>query len=298
MKEYTGSVYIGVVGPDNANEECRDSIDKIIHRPGDYGPIYHRATKGYEARQSHLNKFYNDAKHEFLFLIDRDMVIPQDALERLRNHKLPFVTGFYMRRRYEPIYPVWYKLPVKGEWLMEPFSDIPERGKLYPLGASGWGCMLIHRDVITATKAILKGEWEIIEDDMDIWPYDLPKVIGAIRGLRNLLEEKPKASTTWPALEHHVQTLEKEIRILSGVNETTGSDIRYTFFAREAGFTLMGDADVRCGHMMDYPLSAEDWEQMPHEVVGQIQTGLKKVTLEARRRASHIRKSIREGIQP
>ena len=38
-----------------------------------------------------------------------------------------------------------------------------------------------------------------------------------------------------------------------------GSDIRFPFFARQAGFTLWGDPDVRCGHMLNYPLSPDDY---------------------------------------
>ena len=48
-------------------------------------------------------------------------------------------------------------------------------------------------------------------------------------------------------------------RLLRGAKtDSIGSDIRFPFFAREAGYTLMGDPDVRPQHMLNYPLAVED----------------------------------------
>lgn len=262
-KQYTGSCYIGVVGSEVEIGECHDSITNIFTRPGDDGPFFWRGTKGYEVRQKHLNNWYTNTHHPFLLLLDADMIFPVDALERLRAHKIPFVSGYYMRRRYAPVAPVWFKVPPRGVFPMEPWLSDPERGKLHPLGASGWGCMLIHRDVITATKPLLKGEPEIIEDDMDVWAYDLPAIMGAMRGIRALVNEHPSPSTAWPALIHHLEILEGEIKPLRAVkDEIIGSDIRYPFYAREAGFQLMGDPDVRCGHMLNYPVNPDDFTNL------------------------------------
>jgi len=263
-KEYTGTVYVGVVGGDTESGECRDSIEKIYLRPGDEGPIFYRATKGYEARQLHLNNWIEKTVHPFMLLLDHDMVFPVDVLERLRAHKLPFVSGYYLRRRYAPLAPVWFKLPPKYAWPMEPWLDEPERGKLHPLGASGWGCMLLHRDVVMATKPLLKGEQEILEDDLDVWPYDLPAVLEAMRGLRWLADtEAESPATLQKAVTPFVEILEREIRPLRGRKDIVGSDIRYPFYAREAGHILMGDPDCRCKHMLDYPLSPDDFSDMP-----------------------------------
>ena len=98
MKTYTGSVYIGVVGGDTDIGMCRDSIHALQLRAGDKYPYWIRATKGYEARQLHLDKWYEEGKHEFILLLDHDMVFPTDALERLRSHAMPFLTGYYLRR--------------------------------------------------------------------------------------------------------------------------------------------------------------------------------------------------------
>lgn len=292
VKEYTGSVYIGVVGPEMEYGECRDSIQQMRIRPGDEGPHFIRATKGFEARQMHLNKFIREGKHEFLFLMDHDQTFPPDALERLRSHKLPFVSGYYMRRRYQPIMPVWYEYGPKGKMPMIPMLTNPPRGQLIKLGASGWGCMLVHRDVILAVRSLLKGEPEIIEDDMDVRPYDLGRVMRAIGELHKLAQTQP-ALDIYPLLREHVQTLRAEIRPLRADKATTiGSDIRFPFFAREAGYDLMGDPDVRCGHALIYPLSGDDYDLVPGEGVDEMRKNLAAELKDEQRKILDARKAV------
>lgn len=264
-RAYTGSVYVGCVGSENDIGECRDSIEHIVRQPGDSRIEYIRATKGYEARQMHINKWITKTQHDFCLLLDHDMTFPPDTLEKLRAHGLPFISGFYMRRRYSPIAPVWFEYNPTPKFPMRPFIIKPQHDRLYPLAASGWGCMLLHRDVIRDTLPILKGEQVVIEDDMDIWPYDLRAVLFAIRGLRALVTEQPDTLTLYPALDAHTQTLEREIRMLRGCKDMVGSDLRFPFYARQAGYILMGDPTVACGHSLNYPLSPADFEGMPAE---------------------------------
>ena len=280
---HTGSCYIGVVGPEDANEECRDSIERIIKRPGDGGPVWHRATKGYEARQMHINKFLGSS-HAWLLLLDRDMLYQPDTLERLRTHGQPYLSGYYLRRRYAPVAPVWFKLPPRGVFPLEPWLDDPARGKLHPLGASGWGCILIHRDVIEATRPLLKGEWEVIEDDMDIWPYDTFAMMDAIRGLYWLHQNDVSQEQYRTIVDKCTNTLIQEFRPLRGEKSVIGSDIRYPFFAREAGYTLLGDPDVRCGHMLNYALTPDDFSGVPAEARERIRLDTRKEVYADRRK--------------
>lgn len=220
--------YIGVVGGEWEHGPCRDSIHNLTIRPGD-SIRYVRGTKGYESRQTHFNIFMAGT-HDYMLLLDHDMIFPEDTLERLRSHQLPYVSGFYMRRRYAPIVPVWFH-PWEGAWPFRPYLEIPESGRLHEIGASGWGCILIHRQVIEDTRKILKGEPDVIEDDMDVWPYDLAAVL---RG-------------------------EEQLRPLRGQKDPVGSDIRYPFYAVHAGYQLVGDPDVSCGHIIHYPLAITDY---------------------------------------
>lgn len=230
MTDYEGTCYIAVTGGETSYPQSDYSIHQLTIRPGDTLHI-EMGTKGYEVRQSHLNKFMA-SDHDFILFLDQDQVFEPDTLERLRSHKLPYVSGYYMRRRFNPILPVWHEYPEENRLPYKPWSTDPERGRLHEIGASGWGCVLVHRQVIEGVRAILKGEPEILEDDMDVWPYDLRAVL---RG-------------------------EEQIRVLTGVkNHIIGSDVRFPFFAREAGFTLYGDPDVRPGHVASYIITPDDY---------------------------------------
>jgi len=289
QKEYTGSAYLCVVGPDGEHGPSRDSIEKIARRPGDSPLAFIRATKGYEARQAHINNFIEKTQYEFILMLDHDQVFPMDTLERLRSHKLPYISGLYLRRNPELMAPVWYR-PFGGKWPMEPWVGIPERGKLHPLGASGWGCMLMHRDVVVGVRALLKGEEEVLEDDMDIWPYDIARIMDAINGLDNLLETKNLHPV---AIKAFVEVLKEEIRPLRCDREIVGSDIRFPFYAKAAGFQLMGDPEVRCGHVINYPLSPNDYDILdPDKLVEARMKQRKFVNVERRRILGQKRKVI------
>lgn len=260
-KKYEGSVYVGVVGSEDENGQCRDSILNIQLRNGDSLPRPIRATKGYEARQMHLDSFMNETQHAFILLLDSDMTFPVHTLERLRSHGKPYISGLYMRRRFLPVAPVWFEAGQKDVLTKRWFTRVWEDNTLYPLGASGWGCVLIHRDVIVATRAILKGEKEILEDDMDVYPYNLELVMSSIRGLESLAKIDTKdTALTQLALKEYSKTLSREIRPLSGQKSNiNGSDVRFPFFARQAGYQLYGDTGVSCGHMLNYPLMPDDY---------------------------------------
>lgn len=251
--EYEGTVYIGVVGGDHEIPECRDSIHAIATREGDSRIIFQRGTKGYENREQHIRKFLASG-HDFILLLDHDQTFPADTLERLRAHKLPFVSGYYMRRHINPIAPVWFE-PFNGLWPMIPWTAEPERGKLHPLGASGWGCILIHRAVFEAVEPLLKGEQFVLEDDMDVWPYDLSKINTALNGIENIA----LGIGSILSLSEWVRMLRDEIRPLRVIKSQIGSDIRFPFFAIQAGFQLMGDPDVRCGHALNYFVGPDDY---------------------------------------
>lgn len=257
-KTYTGTCYIGVVGGEIENGECRDTISNILRREGDTMRFI-RGTKGYESRQMHLNN-WQTTEHSFILLLDHDMKYPPDILEKLRAHGLPYISGLYMRRRYSPIGPVWYEYGPPGVMPMTPWTDPIEPGKLYKLGASGWGCLLMHRDVLTATQKLLKGEREVIEDDMDIYPYDLDVIMDALGQLDHAESEKQIRSL--------VRILKQEIRPLRcEKSDIVGSDIRFPFFARLAGFDLYGDSGARCDHMLNYPLSPDEWDNASAQAI-------------------------------
>lgn len=227
-----GTVYVGVVGSEIELGAARDSITAISLRPGDEGPVHRRATKGFEARQAHVEHFYRNTAHAFILLLDGDMEFKPDCLEVLRSHGLPAVSGLAYRRTYRPtVVPAWFEDDPEFRWPMQPFVEVPEPGRLYRLGATGFFCMLLHRSVFEAVEPILKGEPFVCEDDMDVWPYDLGAVL---RG-------------------------DEQLRVLRGTKDNVGADLRLSFFIRQAGFTIWGDPAVHCGHFVNYPLGLDDY---------------------------------------
>lgn len=263
---------MAVVGSENEFGPCRDSIESIVLRAGDYRAPFIRATKGFEARQMHINNWYNEQRHEFILLLDSDMIFPPDTLEKLRAHQKPFVSGFYMRRIIKPVAPVWFFQGAPGELPMKPMTAVLEKDKWFPIGASGWGCMLMHRDVVTETRKLLKGEPDILEDDMDVYPYDLQRVLTAIEDIQNNPAEAQKV-------------LREEIRLIKHTkNEIVGSDIRFPFYARLAGFELIGDTGVLCGHVAPYTITIDDWLSQPAHYIRDISLYMNKAQVEEKER--------------
>lgn len=252
------TVYIAVAEGDNEYGECRDSIERIRKRPGDEGPIFGRGTKGYETR-GHLVKTFLESRHGAILMLDGDMTFPTDTLERLRSHNLPYVSGLYMRRNLGPVAPVWFE-PFSGSWPLRPWLTPIQPGRLYELGATGWGCVYIRREVFEAMRPLLKGEAFVLEDDMDLWPYDLPAIMQALKGLRTVIHDQYASQFSRQDAAGYLAALEREIKPLHGSkHDCIGSDIRFPFYARQAGYILYGDPDVSCGHDMHYAVSALDY---------------------------------------
>ena len=274
MKKYSGTCYIGVTGAELEHSQCHDSIRQIVTRSGDVMQSI-RATKGYEARQQHFNNFI-DSKADWLFMLDADMIFPGSILERLRNHGLPYVSGLYMRRMYAPIAPIWFMDAPKGVMPLKWWTGQIKDNTLYKIGGSGWGCVLLHREVIEATRKMLKGESDVIEDDMDVYPYDLARIMNAIKRLEDMTENVDP-----DAMKLHLATLREEIRPLRVVKTNVGSDLRYPFFAKLAGYDLIGDSGALCGHMLNYPLRPIDYQGMFGEYTPEMTADLTKAATAA-----------------
>ena len=278
------SVYIGVVGAELELGECRDSIENLKIRPGDTPPVFYRFTKGFEAREAHIRKFLNETEHGAIFLMDADMYFPPDALERLRVYGMPYLSGYYLRRLYNPIMPVWFnKFTENMEFPMSPMTKDPERGTLHELGGSGWGCMLIHREVFEAVHPLLKGEPFVIEDDMDIWPYNIDTMMECINGLQGEM--------SYSRIQQIAKTLKEEFKPLRGRRDNVGSDIRFPYFAKKAGYTLYGEPDVRVHHNMNYPLAPDDYTK------GHKEPGQQRVTEATKNAIVKKRKNNRKRLK-
>lgn len=95
------------------------------------------------ARNQIVKEFLEtDATH--LLFVDQDMVVPQDALDRLLKHDLPVVSGLYFLKQWpHPLCAFDLGPPFK---LLEEY----ERDALQQVDGVGMGCCLIRRDVLVA----------------------------------------------------------------------------------------------------------------------------------------------------
>jgi len=141
--------------------------------------------------------------------------------------------------------------------------------------------MLMHRDVIMGVRALLKGEWEVLEDDMDVWPYDLKRIMSALHGLDELLNTDNLNSI---AVRAFVDVLKNEIRPLRADRDQVGSDIRFPFYALKAGFQLYGDPDVSCGHIVQHALSLADYELISAEMFDEARKNQRRFINKERRK--------------
>lgn len=246
------TVYIGVVGPETENGQCVETIWTMNRRDGDSTPQFIRATKGFEARGLHIGKFL-ESPHGAILLLDSDMFFQKNTLDELRKWGMAYISGYYMRRTYQPIAPVMFEYNKHDLWPVEPMSDDPSPGALKRIGASGWGCVLIHREVFQAVDPLLKGEPYVIEDDMDVHPYDLDVMLRLI-GILNRSNDLKLLKKAAAALKH-------EFRPLRGLKDNVGSDVRFPYFAKQAGYDLFLDPGVRPGHNINYFVTGDDYTE-------------------------------------
>jgi hypothetical protein len=129
---------------------------------------------------------------------------------------------------------------------------------------------------------------------MDIYPYQLGEIIGAVRSLRLLVDNPPPAANLLPALAAHTKTLEEQIRPLRVDKSIIGSDIRFPFFARAAGYKLHGDPDAVCGHNILYPMSPKDYEMGGGGYHEEQYKVIRKAVLDERRELMRQRKALYE----
>jgi hypothetical protein len=226
-----GTVYIAEAGSELALKQSMMSIMEIARRPGDSLPQFGAGTKGVEVREGHIADFLA-SDHDFILMLDGDMQFPPDILERLRSHGLPFVSGYYTRRMADEVNHIWYEDDPLFRWPLVPFRGDVKPGHLYRLGGTGFGILLIHRSVFEAVRKLIKYESFCLQHDMAVWPYDLEEV----------------------------QAGREQLRRLRGQHAgDVGADLRFCFYARQAGFTLWGDPLAACGHYVNYAMGIQDW---------------------------------------
>lgn len=88
------------------------------------------------------------AEHfDYLFSVDSDIVLPQDALVKMLNHNVDIVSGVYMQRKPDvQVLEVYRPNNIGGDSNV-PLSELQPPG-LHEVSGCGFGCVLVKSDVI------------------------------------------------------------------------------------------------------------------------------------------------------
>lgn len=91
-----------------------------------------------------------NAGFEYVFFLDSDVVLPDNAIATLMSHNLPLVCGLYDAKKREGFYPAMWvrtKIGEKGKE-KETFGAVAQwQGRMVRVDVTGCGCMLVHRSV-------------------------------------------------------------------------------------------------------------------------------------------------------
>lgn len=97
------------------------------------------------AREILLNEFLR-GDSDYVFILDADMILPRHALLRMLAHGKKVVSGFYFSRG-DRTWPIVFRPDEPTTlWPKTRWFDYPQGG-LHEVGATGHGCLLIHRSI-------------------------------------------------------------------------------------------------------------------------------------------------------
>lgn len=102
-----------------------------------------------DARNEIHNAFLTRSSSPWLMMLDTDILLPHNAVERLLAHNLPLVFGWYPNKNPNyPPHPIVYDYAGKSEKGSDTWTHRRTIGKgLEKVGGVGMGCCLMSRDV-------------------------------------------------------------------------------------------------------------------------------------------------------
>lgn len=127
----------------------KGALDLMMTRDNAYGAPHLNVMYAYaKAREACLK-----GKYDALFIVESDIIIPPDALEKLSEVDADVVNGVYMWRVGEPLISAYRYTPDDGGWPDISYSKLPSElkslwGKTVRTSGLGFGCCLIHRRVL------------------------------------------------------------------------------------------------------------------------------------------------------
>ena len=150
-------VFIAVASGETQYVKSLRSVYELTRRDGDLAATPDKSYYGTVTRTGLLNRFRRLAEYDAILCLDADQDHPADLLEKLRASmeagNLDMVCAHYYQRNTGPITSLCWELG-DGTWPFLPLLDPPAEG-LHEIGATGLGCVLIHRRVVEAVWATL-----------------------------------------------------------------------------------------------------------------------------------------------
>lgn len=182
-----------------------------------------------KARNILVQETLSRTKCDVLWFIDSDTYIPANAgvlIDQAVEYGI--VSGMYFNR-HPPYTPQAYKLSSKGDevGMYEAIMDYPETG-IMVVDAVGAGCLAVHRRVF---EKLQEGVQARYDEYLELIRYEL----------RN--DGKARKAFEW--LSEYSATLSPWFEFL----ENKGEDFYFCERARDAGFPIFVNVDVKCEHL-------------------------------------------------
>ena len=147
------NIFIAAVGSEKQYTKTIGSYYELTIQEGDQrASMFGRP--GFLARMDLCDAFLQDKTKDAILLVDLDMVLPRDGLEKLRAHDLDMVCGHYFRRDTSPLMSVCQIVDIE-QGVQVPLVDVPDKG-LLELRGTGFGFVLIKREVVEAVAELDK----------------------------------------------------------------------------------------------------------------------------------------------
>ena len=166
-------------------------------------PWHESAKERITRSRNALRKMVLDGKYEWFFSVEMDVMVPQDALERLlkRNEKL--IGGLYYTRQSEkgkikmlPI-PECFVQEKKWDQLRFPTPEELKSKNPIPVAHVGLGCVLIHRSVLEKIEFRYKktkdgeGGFDDVWFGFDAWRNGFNVMLDPTIKCEHLIDKRP-----------------------------------------------------------------------------------------------------------
>lgn len=149
-------ILIGIVGFQGVVPEAQESVFSMAYHCGKFMPEYDFFLRVILKREqfrarNHLVEMAQVNECEYLLMLDDDMVIPQDLLQRLMKHKKDITGALYFQRggAYHPVlmHQASGKDGLKGIDFIHHFDQRLRNPGLHEFDIIGGGCMLFKTEV-------------------------------------------------------------------------------------------------------------------------------------------------------